>query len=466
MTLRLWGTLGLLVGLTACQVPVKVPDPVTSKIPTRAKASPGPRVSASPSESPTAASPSPQASASTPAGLIAASASAAPQAPTRLLKGVIRIDAHYVVSAGGGNIVSNGSGNVLAVQGGTLISNNGSNLTVPSASAASGLRVLQSPIVAVGQMLPAQGVAVVAISLVTGQPLGRAVLTDAKGNFEVEVPESIKDNVRLLSAVPASGPDDPILKNERLQYSVITAPTSTEERVIDEDTAVTTQFIRFSFTRRLLQFLTLDDPEEAFKIIDTPFLPDALKPQIFTVLQELRKEAKAAGIDALSPDGQLAMTQTIMDAVSTRVDMGALMVDSQFSPKWSGPPAPALPVLVEVMKINRQQAGLKLAAEPNFFKTVFFLAEAKIMKGFEILRPTDFNEFLVREYLVLNETGVYPKAFLAMESIDAILHPETGVHMGDRIEAAGNSIMLQFVQAIFFNKNGAKDTAIATIRGQ
>lgn len=406
-----------------------------------------------------------------------------PMGPSIAISGQVRVDAGYLVKAGVGSLVSSNGGSAIALRSGHLISGNGASLISDKgvgligkvklissnggtliSDKGIGYRLLQAP--APGVMLPAQGMMVAPISLRTGEPIGPAVLTDASGGYRVQVPESQRDNVLILAAVPASREDDPILQDERMRYSLIAAPEAASQ-VIDEDTALVTRYMRIIFLERLHQILTTDDMSETERLADVYFAgAPALKTQLLAILKELRDAAEAVGVDALSPADQWWLAVKTADVLQAQLDLDTLMISSATYPDWTHPPEPAVAALASSFRLVRERAATLMDEDPTFFEAIEWLVAANTGRAdpYAILRPSDVGDFLVRAYLTKNEEGVIPRTDALLTSIDAHHDALVGVDNRSRIFAVGNAFLGALVQALMFDQNGAKTEVLETIR--
>ncbi|MNS32907.1 hypothetical protein D3C72_650030 [compost metagenome] len=303
-----------------------------------------------------------------------------------MLSGLLKMDAHYVISAGGGNVISAGGGNVISAGGGNVISAGGGNVisagggNVISAGGGNYRLAAADVKVPVGTILPAKGMVVVPVSLVTGKPVGEAVFTDERGHYEIAIPKGMAENVRIVAAVPGKSATDPIVANRRLQYAVVAAPDAGEDVTIDEDTALITRYLRVIIrhqTRNSIQASVWTSDEQA-KAYD----PATLK---------LRDKAKAVELIGMPEDRQLAVYERFTDILMASAKLDTLKNDSG---------KPIVPMLVGMLRDIREAATTKLIASPTFFAEQDYI---KNQSGegcvHEIVKPADVGDFLVFKHL-------------------------------------------------------------------
>ncbi|MFN3429624.1 MAG: hypothetical protein ACK46X_06695 [Candidatus Sericytochromatia bacterium] len=320
-------------------------------------------------------------------GVATAQTKATPKpADKALLSGLLKMDAHYVISAGGGNVISAGGGNVISAGGGNVISAGGGNVISAGGgnviSAGGGnYRVLADASVPVGTVLPAKGMVVVPVSLVTGKPVGEAVFTDERGHYEVAIPKAMAENVRLVAAVPGKSATDPIVTNRRLQYAVVAAPDAGSDVTIDEDTALITRYMRVIIRhqiRNAVQAAVWASDDQLGR-----YTPGFLK---------LRDKAKAIDLIGLPEDRQIAIYErfTDMTMASARLDTLKNEAGTEY----------IVPMLVGMLRDIREAATTKLVASPTFFAEQDYI---KNQSGegcvHEILKPADLGDFLVFKHL-------------------------------------------------------------------
>ncbi|MNS58074.1 hypothetical protein D3C72_909800 [compost metagenome] len=377
------------------------------------------------------------------------------------LKGQLMVDASYVISAGGGNVISAGGGNVISAGGGNVISAGGGNLikvggNVISAgggnviSAGGGNFRLLAIEVAFGAMLPAKGMAVVPVSLLTGKPLGGAVLTDGAGGYTVQVPESETGNVRLVAAVPGSSATDPRLDNPKLAYELLTTPRASEAaNLIDEDTALTSHFIRMAFAARLAALLKAETQAQWDAELGVwAGGGGASSALVGPLVQDLRAAMTAARTHALAPAKREALAERLADVIVYHTDLDRAMLDRSMPEFKALPEQKAIPALRDLLKRFREGAiktygsNLSPANELPFVKAVNRLPG----KAYVFEKPTDLGTFAVRELMTLDEKG--NRVVQMFDLFDAL-----GVDRAEsnRLMAAQYGILTTVGQTMFLN---------------
>ncbi|MFP5501144.1 MAG: hypothetical protein ACLGIN_01555, partial [Candidatus Sericytochromatia bacterium] len=273
----------------------------------------------------------------------------APPEPMRTLTGVIRIDPSYIISAGGGNLIGHAGGNYRLAQ-------------------------------AASAMLPAQGLQVEVISLLTGKRVAGPVETDAQGAYQLEVPEDGAGNL-LIRAFPPAAEADP-----RLQYRLMVEPEAAEAGLLDEDTSLMTRLIVECVATRLeRQFI--QSVEESLA-----YLPESFREQARPQIEVMHAEGQAANLAALD---EATRKQVLRRAAQI------LLAHSEFkqaqNPLVNG--QPAMESLVEVFEAVRLALEKKLAENPNF-------ADAKQNPtGREILKVTDLGEYALEVFRTAETQG-------------------------------------------------------------
>ncbi|HEY9724167.1 MAG TPA: hypothetical protein V6D47_19360 [Oscillatoriaceae cyanobacterium] len=411
-------TLAALVVLTACQNP----NGILERPANTGHLQPSPTAAPSSKPSATASTPAGKQSPSTPP------TSPSPSVPTMLLTGLVKLDASYLLAAGGGsvipagagnvipagagnviaagagnviaagagNVIAAGAGNVIAAGGGNVIAAGAGNViaagggNVIAAGAGNyrifGFNVASTEAIAPGTMLPVKGMMVVPISLDTGKPLGPSVLTDGTGAYQVTVPQGTTENVLIYAAVPATSANDPRFGDPHLRVGTVVDPQNQTTGDIDEDVSLATKYIFIAFATRLTDVLMepdvtklIDDLLGGQNISDFP-----LKAQMQPVLAGLRAQVDAAHVP-MNRVARAELAYQISDAVLAHLsaDQHTDLADVALSPLYGdGNPTSsttaainalpaddkkALNMAVLLLKTVREDAAAKLAQDPAFF---------------------------------------------------------------------------------------------------
>jgi hypothetical protein len=232
-------------------------------------------------------------------------------------------------------------------------------------------------------MLPAKGMVVVALSVTTGEPLTEAVFTDEQGRYTLKLPKGLTENVNLVAAVPGTSETDPKLSDRRLQYSVLTRPSGA--RAIDEDTALTTRYLRAVFNNKVQAFF-----QNMLVASDLALKP---YPQGF---RDMIAKAKAAKISQMPEPRQRVLYQR-----ATRILMAMIELDAT---KAELSQDLALPKMVSILREFREAAGKKLAADPAHFTKASYITEQPLWGCYYVIKkPSDINDFLVTKYLAIGD---------------------------------------------------------------
>jgi hypothetical protein len=362
------------------------------------QASLGPASVASRAKKPAAtASARPSTRPSTTPASVAIAPSPTPLQPSIALTGQVKMDASFVVASGGGNVVAAGGGNVIAAGGGNLImvggqviaagggnvvASGGGNVVAPGG----GNYRLAGAGVALGEMLPAKGMVVVAVSLRTGKPLGEAVLTDDQGRYTLHIPEGETGNVRVVAAVPGKSPEDPVLKNPKLQSELLTPAkqaTGAAEQVVDDDRTLASRYFRRAFVGRLDELLKAED--------STPV--NTGNPLLDALWLELRAAARDADTRHLPESARKTLSERMADNLISYMDLQSAKADMKWE-AWKTPKDErSFDAFIDILSHCREAAREKLEAKETFFDGLSYF------QGYTIRRPTDFGEFVVAEYL-------------------------------------------------------------------
>lgn len=334
--------------------------------------------------------------------------SPSPQAATIALRGEVSIDASYVLALGRGQVIgNNGSGvvklsgstmlddadiGILSHNGASILSHNGGSLisdkggTIISQNGA-GYALLDVP--SVGEVLPAEGMGVRALSLTTGKALGPAVATDSHGDYTLTIPASERDNVLVVAQVPGASAADPILADPRLLYSVTASPGGASQ-VLDEDSALVTRYLRQSYSAVLLQFL---QSKPGAPLVFTVPLPAGTQAIAQSLADQLRQEA--AGVPAASYP---ALADRLADVALSQVDLAHAHIDATGTP-WKGPDELAVPAMVAIMRAVRTAASAKMSADPHYFDSAPYVLKINAARpaeaAYHIVRPSDLGDFTI-----------------------------------------------------------------------
>jgi hypothetical protein len=370
-----------------------------------------------------------------------------PNEPVTKLLGTLKMDASYVIAAGGGNVIAPGGGNVIAPGGGNVIAPGGGNVIAAGGGnlimvggnviAAGGGNVIApgggnyralafGPFtvadaieVAFGEVLPAKGMAVVPVSLLTGKPIGPAVLTDEAGRYAVDIPEAETGNVRLMAAVPGKSATDPVLSNAKLHYQLLVSQGGQDTaRIIDEDSALVSLYTQRTFAGRLDGLLQARDKSDWGADLEK-WLNLGDNAMIRGLLDNVADEMLAAKTYAMPEAKRKALANRLADTVVYHVKFDNAMVDRS-QPDWQ--PAEdekVITALNEIMRLFREGARKKMAAAnattPEQITAVFadapFMVIANQMREKEgkppvkLFKATDFGDFVVDHYFAINDTA-------------------------------------------------------------
>ncbi|MFN3429623.1 MAG: hypothetical protein ACK46X_06690 [Candidatus Sericytochromatia bacterium] len=373
----------------------------------------------------------------------AASPATAPAPVTGVpLSGTVRVDAAYmvksgggVVAAGGANVVAAGGGNVISAGGGNVISAGGGN--VISAGGAN-FRVAAADAPAVGTILPVKGMAVQAIDMATGKPIGQPVATDDQGRFTLGVPEGLENNVLLVARVPGS-------EDTRLRYDLVAAPTKSDTLAIDEDSATVARYMRRCMVTRFAAFLNDEivngSVEEFVRRLN---LPEFAATAALPAFKELQQKAKDSGLNKLSQAEREPYAQRFADALLARVKLESMVINPMLHAGDKSVTGHAVTRMTEVLRAGREAAAVKMKADPAYFTNQDYLKKATRWKS-GIERPADLGEFVVTEYM----GDVTINAFSTMEGLyESVGVPKDKARV---VEPAATTITYMVMAVMVFN---------------
>jgi hypothetical protein len=371
------------------------------------------------------------------------------------LKGIVKVDASYVIAVGGGNFVSTNSGTVIATGGGNVISVGGGNVISVGggnviATGGGNYAVLDTPDAKPGEVYPVKDMGVVAVSLSDGKPLSVAVRTNDKGEYEVSVPEALKENVLIMAGWPGMSKDDPLLKNPRLQYSLVVAPQALTAVEVNENTSLITRYIRETFQNKFVFYFNSD------VVVNGSTQNDDLVPDVLKVPAEALKTELRTAIDAakIPPANVPELARQSADLLISQLDLGGMKIEKLLNPDY--PEDPVMPTIIGIVELMQNAAGARLA-EGMKFEDRPYVKEANAARPegqkYQFLKASDVCEFIVKEY--------FGKNFVQFEKSKAVW-ADLGLTETQRLtmNACANSIGFNMAKAMFTDQNGIKTRLI------
>ena len=406
------------------------------------------------------------------------------------LTGELRVDPSYLVAVGGGQVLSHNGGQIVAAGGLNLVAAGGLNLVAAGGLnlvAAGGGNVISQnggqavPLAASGVIshnggqyrlhaaTAAAGFEVRVYDLATHRPIALGtdpagqpvygVLTDAAGRYEVFVPAAHAGNVLVQARVP--GQADP-----RLAYDLVAPPPAATAaaavfgRVLDDDTSVTTHYVRLAFARKLQAVLEADKLDVALMFAGT-----AAQPSLMGVAEQLLGEFRAAVAKAKVPRERYPEVATrCADALLVHLDLGDVVIDSANS-AYKGPAdAQALPAMVAFLTSLRSAVAAKLATDgPAFFDQQSYLkayndARPAGTPAFRLLRAADLGDFVIDAYVgSLDST----RLFHVIDACESVGLPRTAA---DPLFGAASGVGLR-LGVLFMTDEAARRDVFAAIGG-
>ncbi|MDB5101015.1 MAG: hypothetical protein JWM80_5436 [Cyanobacteria bacterium RYN_339] len=345
------------------------------------------------------------------------------------LSGHITLDAGYIVAQGGGNIVAQGGGNIVAQGGGNIVAQGGGNIVAQGGgnviSAKQDPAALGSQLigndgagavaavsaglitndggslitndggswhlldVATSSALPAAGMAVQAINLSTGRPIlmvdgkgrvGKWVLSDASGAYQLFIPRSLEGNVLIQAQPPAK------LADPRLRLTRLANASQVGEVAVDEPSTLAVAFCRNILISKITPLL--------FPGLETTVQPTNLTPEQRLILETLRKQLdvslQAGDAGSLDDHQRKALAIRCSDVVLAKLHFGELKIDRLVEP-FAGPDEPALAAIDGVLRKVQDKVRAKLDGDPAFFTT---LVQAPLDRN--PVHPEDARNYLQR----------------------------------------------------------------------
>lgn len=396
------------------------------------------------------------------------------EGPTTAVKGHVEIDAHYILANNAGSLIANNGGSAIALKAGTLISDNGLGIISDNglglisdnglglisnngggiiSDNGLGFRILQAAAVELGTVLPVKGMAIIPLSMRTGEVVGKPVFTDAQGAYSIDVPDAVKGNLRLVARVPVAKADDPLATDLSAQYNLV-LKSATQDAVIDEDTSVTTKYVRACFAGRLQDLMVAPDANAAAdRLVRSLGFSPSIKDFLSSTVVELNTTAKAAKVHEMSDAEAQQVAQRVADVLLSFVELESLVVDPVKYGKI-GPKEPALPGLTDIVRQLRAAATTKMKTNPDHFNQQAWVTEAKWNRP--IKKPADLSDFVVDNYwLSIDGTMTRTRGVFAELGI-----PE---EQAERVNAIAIGILADLGQALLTTP-GAKAQVLATIK--
>ena len=392
------------------------------------------------------------------------------RAPTQAhtaLHGRIAIDAAYAVAAGGATFISDQGGGLIQVpnallanNGGNLISrdpagivsHNGAGLTSKvklisdrgggfisdqgGGLRAFGLRQAGGP---EHRSVPAAGMIVGLLSLRDGAylPIGvdsqgkavYAIYTDARGEFVLNAPAGIKDNVLVTASFPGT-------RDTRLAVDLVTRPVAVEGGlVVDDSTTVITAYMRRAIVARLEEVTTPDPcslegaPADSFSKSSFQTVAGLLADPLDT--DAFKRLPRASRLRVLTRYADAALAgMTDLEAVEIQPSLARGV-------RVSGP---ALPVLRAQLAEVERAAARRLAESPTYFDDRPYVTLMGRIHPNEpivsIRKPADLSEFMVPAFMTSAAKG----ALQRMELLLLDLGLDTGAV--EDLQAAAGSVFV------------------------
>ncbi|MDB5098317.1 MAG: hypothetical protein JWM80_2738 [Cyanobacteria bacterium RYN_339] len=352
------------------------------------------------------------------------------------IAGTVQLEASYAVAQGGATLITNNGASVLQLGDAALVANNGGNIisnnggTIISDHAAGlvsqtkdgpalvsqtkdfGLLAAE-PLPTIGTVLPAAGLTLGVVDLLTGQLLevgrgadgnpAKAIVTNSAGAYRAFLPPGTKTSVRVV----AVGSEDP-----RLQTNLITSRPGTSA-TLDEDTPQVANIVRSVIAIQNYRMMVKKPGEP---VPNEPFyalLDDKLRADVDAGLNKFRERFADLQVSGFTREKNLRIAYRMADVVLAHTDLEGIVTTSGQKP--------AMDASREVMQALRVRVGEVMAKQASLGKdpSAYFAAKAYIkdaaardQESYAIRKPSDFDDFLIRGVLANpNLSGVEaPKA--------------------------------------------------------
>jgi hypothetical protein len=351
-----------------------------------------------------------------------------PDGPSRVLSGTLSFDAGYMASANvgralsdsvyavadasllsnnGGNIISDHAAGLISDYGGGLIGNNGGSIISDHAAGlTSKVKFgLLSAGPGLGTEQPIAGMLLAVVNLATGEPLalGRnaagepvyLIHSDARGHYEVYLPDDLKNNVRVVTGPPGQA-------DARLLYSLVTNPAQATEQRFDEAASVVTNYVRQAMTEQMYRMVFGQGAEAALQdaLGRAPAEAVALLEPGLNALKQVCVEEK---VTELSPGRIRRITRAWSDAVVARIDLSGIESPPVFS-EFDVPTEKALPALNDMFAKIVAGATSRMGADPRVFDNTPWMLAAQMRRAERKLpaaavrKPSDVARLLNEEF--------------------------------------------------------------------
>ncbi|MDB5098749.1 MAG: hypothetical protein JWM80_3170 [Cyanobacteria bacterium RYN_339] len=335
--------------------------------------------------------------------------------------GLISQDGGGLISQDGGGLISQDGGGFAAPDGNTLIGQDGAGLisqdgggliSVGSGGLASKLMLLAAEAVPLppdlAASLPAAGMWVGARSLRDGKPVpvgldpaGKPVYTvfsNADGKYELFLDPALKDDVRLVAAVPGA-------REARHFYNLLTpAQADATQASMSEDKSLATSLVRFTLSRWLVNLMAgrSDFVFEDIAPEKRALLPAELLDRAKAVVDNVAGMARNTNLYAHAdrPDLQRRVTMLFADRLLLEQDM---TLDGAPVTPLRGP---AIDSLVQIFKeLNERARALpeaQLQAMP-FMVQVNRERIAQKLPPYHVIRGSDLADVFIEEFLAARD---------------------------------------------------------------
>ena len=366
-----------------------------------------------------------------------------------------------ITDNGAGLITDNGAG-LVATNGGGLITDNGAGVIGQNGAGLLPFGLLQAPApsgapasgIPPGALRPVAGAVVVPIDMRTGRPVGTLARSDAQGAFAVEVPQALAPNVLLAVRVPAASRTSPAFTDPRLRPNLIASIAGAEAgRTADEDSVLVTRYLQACFVSRLEAVLGADGADGvAERLAGARLIVPALKAVLLDLVTELRAAAQASGADQADAAVRGRLARLMAHRLLARMDLGGVMIDPTFAPRYPGPPEPAQAAMVDVLRQIREAAAARLATDPAFFDARPYLAGT----GVRIRRGADLPDFCVDAYLIPDDPEGLEKNGRVMADLGFAIDTQ-GADQKARLAAAMYSMVGALAQTLLLDADAKAD---------
>ncbi|MDB5100559.1 MAG: putative lipoprotein, partial [Cyanobacteria bacterium RYN_339] len=368
-------------------------------------------------------------------------------------------DGAGIVAQGAGNLISNDGAGIIANDGGSLIGNDGASLLAPAKG-----RRLFAEAGGSGDQLAA-GFAIRALGLRDNRPVplgvdaaGKpvyVVLTDAKGRYDLHLPEKLAANVRLIASPPGS-------TDQRATFNMLVGSAGVQDGSFTEATSLWTAYVRKVLIGSIRPAVMSDDGghARADEVASAIGIGTTGGP-----IDMAYKACREEGVEKLEKPRRAFIVQRFVDAILARARLDVVGVGNQEG--YEGDKNELVQHAFEdLLGQIRKGAAKALAQDPAYFNNRHYVISANARRaaaakpGFDIRKASDVGDFIVDEYFSDSTAGHQHMA--AEVLVDCGMKPEAVLHL----LSANTAVGVGMAGAFLLNYQDIEPDLRAAIREQ